>query len=369
FLLCCRPQFNKQIFGLLMFFVVAVLVGLLVGIFNNAATIDMAIDIKTLIYFFMSIFFYLAIQRIGDIRRAIKLVKLSSLVLGVGYLSMLLLIYLNIVDSDKFSSFVNKLSRDFSFRSNGAFFYKGFLFLCIGLIFYSLDRGPKNRVIALLLLIAIVLTSTRGFMLSLVRVFTFHMLFIQRNRLAKISLIVLYIICLPYLVGIGASFLDKANPSNLGRLLQLTQAAERITPISIFIGHGFGIGVPVRPVHFEISFLEIFHKQGLLGLMFWLALLGVIVHNYSQIRSYKYKRIALGFLLSSLFIYIQSQTNPFMNNPIGMSFLIISVISLQVLKQEERRRDPNAAKGSQTHGAISSVSAVVQSLRSPPNGQ
>lgn len=138
------------------------------------------------------------------------------------------------------------------------------------------------------------------------------------------------------------------------------QLAERVNPISIFVGHGFGIGVPIRPVHFEISFLEIFHKQGLLGLMFWLIFLRIIVYNYTKIRSYEYKKIALGFLLSSMFIYIQTQTNPFMNNPIGMSFLLISVISLQILKQEERRGDPNAAEGCQTHGAISGVATVVQ---------
>jgi len=335
FMLYCNPKLDNEIFGLLLFFAVAVSVGLLVGTFNNAPIMNMAIDIKPLMYFFMVIFFYLSIQRIEDLRRIVKLVKLSSLVLGVGYLSLLSLIYLNIIDFEKFYSFVNKLSGDFYFRPNGAFFYKGFLFLCIGLIFYSLDRGFKNRIISLLLLIAIFFTFTRGFILSIALVFMFYMLFIQRNHLAKVSLLALCVILLPYLVRIGISFFDKTNPSNAVRLIQLAQAAERVNPISIFVGHGFGIGVPIRPVHSEISFLEIFHKQGLLGLMFWVIFLGIIVYNYTKIRSYEYKKIALGFLLSSLFIYIQSQTNPFLNNPIGMSFLLISVISLKVLREEE----------------------------------
>ncbi len=335
FLSYCNPKINKQAFGLVLFFTVAILVGLLVGVFNNAPTWKMIQDIKPLLYFFMIVFFYLVIRRIDDLRRVVGLVKLSSLVLAIGYLSILLLIYSNIVDFDKFYSFVNNLSRDFSFRSNGTFFYKGFLFLCVGLIFYSLDRGLKNRIISLLLLIAIILTFTRGFVLSITLVFMFYVLFIQKNRLARVLLLALCIILSPYLVGVAASVLDKTNPSNTDRLIQLAQVAERVNPISIFVGHGFGIGVPIRPIHMEISFLEIFHKQGLFGLMFWSALLVITVQRYTKIRSYKYKRIALGFLLSSLFIYVQSQTNPFLNNSIGMSFLLISVISLKVLREEE----------------------------------
>jgi len=189
--------------------------------------------------------------------------------------------------------------------------------------------------ISLLLLIAIILTFTRGFILSIALVFMFYMLFIQRNRLAKVSLIALCIILSPYLVRAGASFFDKTNESNTDRMIQFAQVVERVDSISVFVGHGFGIGVPTKPTHMEISFLEIFHKQGLLGLMFWFVFLGIIVHRYAKIRSYPYKKIAVAFLLSSIFIYIQSQTNPFLNNPIGMSFLLISVISLKVLREEE----------------------------------
>jgi len=335
FLLYYNPKLNKQIFGLSLFFSIIVSVGLLVGVLNNAPTGKMVEDIKPLIYFFMVIFFFLTIRRLNDLKRIVTLVKVSSLVLAVGYLCLFLLIHFEIVDFIKFYSFVNNLSRDFSFRPSGAFFYKGFLFVCIGLIFYSLDREPKNRIISLVLLSAIFLTFTRGFILSLALVFMFYMLFIQRNPLAKVLLVALCIILSPYLARVGTSFFDKTNESNAIRLIGYAQVVERVNPISIFVGHGFGIGVPIRPVHFEITFLEIFHKQGLLGLMFWLALLGVTVHNYSTIRSHEYKRIALGFLLSSLFIYVQSQTNPFLNNPIGMSFLLISVISLKVLREEE----------------------------------
>jgi len=335
FLLYGSPKLNNHLFLLLVFFTILISIGLFVGVFNHAPTAKIIEDIKPLMYFFMSIFFYLTIRRIEDLGRIIKMVKLSSLVLGVGYLTILLLILLKYIEFGKFYSFVNKLSDDFPFRQNGAFFYKGFLFLCIGLIFYSLDHGLKNKMISLLLLIAVLLTFTRGFILSLAAIFMLYMIFIQRNPLAKVSLIALCIILSPYLVRVGASFLDKTNPSNAGRLIQLGQVAERVDSSSVFVGHGFGMGVPIKPIHMEISFLEIFHKQGVLGIMFWVVFLAIIVQRYTKIRSYPYKKIGLGFLLSSIFIYIQSQTNPFVNNPIGMSFLLISVISLKVLRDEE----------------------------------
>ena len=74
--------------------------------------------------------------------------------------------------------------------------------------------------------------------------------------------------------------LGDKNWSDIIRRRQIQQVFERISIPSFLIGHGFGIGVPVRKIHMEIAYLEIFHKQGLIGLVFWLILFFVIWHHY-----------------------------------------------------------------------------------------
>jgi O-antigen ligase len=85
-------------------------------------------------------------------------------------------------------------------------------------------------------------------------------------------------------------------------------------------------------VHMEISFLEIFHKQGLLGVFFWITIFVCICYSFYKADLNGNRKLALPFLLSTIFIYLQTMTNPYLNNPIGMSVVIISLIVLKRLE-------------------------------------
>jgi hypothetical protein len=82
----------------------------------------------------------------------------------------------------------------------------------------------------------------------------------------------------------------------------------------------------------EISYLEIFHKQGLIGLAFWASLAGAIFHQYLQAGP---SAETDAFFYSSLFIFIESLTNQYINNPIGMSILLLSLVCLYKLRTRE----------------------------------
>lgn len=143
------------------------------------------------------------------------------------------------------------------------------------------------------------------------------------------------------MVLVGLSFLmeslgDKSG-SDSARFVQIDQVLSNVNPISFFIGHGFGIGVPIRPRGMELSLLEIFHKQGLLGLSFWFGMFIYIFLMYSNIKNKDYKKKALPFLLSVIFIILQSGTNPYMNNPIGLSMILITlVVFLRLLELQKK---------------------------------
>jgi hypothetical protein len=46
------------------------------------------------------------------------------------------------------------------------------------------------------------------------------------------------------------------------------------------------------------------------------------------------------FLLSSVFVLVESFTNPFVNNPIGMSMLVMSLACLAALRTTTDWREP-----------------------------
>lgn len=121
--------------------------------------------------------------------------------------------------------------------------------------------------------------------------------------------------------------------SDEGRFRQLKEVAGQTNLSSIFIGHGFGNGIPSRPIHMEISYLEIFHKQGLLGLLFWTYLLWLLYQKYRKATPGGMRD---AFFFGSLFIYLQSLTNQYINNPIGLSLVLLSLVCLDQLKNEDR---------------------------------
>jgi len=127
--------------------------------------------------------------------------------------------------------------------------------------------------------------------------------------------------------------------SDITRLTQIYEVAESTDIFSLFLGHGFGIGVPIRPIHMEISYLEIFHKQGIIGLGFWFIFGIWIYKKWSALKLLK--DIGRPFILSSIFIYIETITNPFINNPIGMSMIIITFLVLTQLVSHEKQINAN----------------------------
>jgi hypothetical protein len=112
------------------------------------------------------------------------------------------------------------------------------------------------------------------------------------------------------------------------RKQQFIQVANAATLPTAVWGHGFGTGVESRPVHMEISYLEIFHKQGIIGIACWIIILFSLVKSYKSLPSKS--GMSNAFFLAALFVFFQSLTNQYINNPIGLGMILISMVSLDV---------------------------------------
>ena len=121
--------------------------------------------------------------------------------------------------------------------------------------------------------------------------------------------------------------------SDIIRKKQFHQVLERVNFESALVGHGFGIGVPIRPVHMEVAYLEIFHKQGLVGIAFWVFIFVWIGFKYIRVRNHRESALATVFTMGSCFVFVQSITNQYLNNPIGMTMILLAIVALIVFSE------------------------------------
>jgi len=328
-------------------FMLMIVVGIIVGCLNGSTFIDWFEDVKPLSYFFAFPFFYLSLEKL-DIPKIEWLIKGSSVFMAIAFITIVVLINAKVIPFLSFYQATLK-SGELFYRGEVVFFYKGFLLLGIGAIFHYFEETSKWRSILFSLLIfAIVLSVTRGLLLSLALTFSIYFLTIKSYRKAGFSFALGFIILFwgSSLILSGSKWFDAeqknktyamANPNLLGdrnysdngRIAQAREVWGEASFSSALVGHGFGRGIPSRPVHMEIAYLEIFHKQGLLGLSFWAFFFGSIFFQYHQAIP---SSSANAFFFSALFIFIESFTNQYINNPIGMSMLLLSWVSLYKLK-------------------------------------
>jgi hypothetical protein len=325
-----KRKADTVIILILFIFLSSVSFSAILGYINNADPGYIFEDVKPLFYF-LSVIYISATINYSNIHKVIRIIKVSGLILASAYLIILLLITTGKIDFLRFYDLASA-SGEVMFRgSEGLFFYKGFLYLNIAFFFFYLGRGRKSFFFAVLTGLAVVLTLTRGFIFSLAICLFIYYIFINRNPARQILFLVTALIAVTLFVVWISPFIGNRSLSDSTRITQIAQVFGSANLFSVLFGHGFGIGVPVRPVHMEISYLEIFHKQGIIGLSFWIVILCLIVYYYSGIRTMDSRFQPDAFLLGTIFIYIQTLTNPFLNNPIGMSFILLTLVIFKKL--------------------------------------
>ena len=331
-----KNTLGKELINLVIAFSLMLLIGLIIGVFNNGSLDLILNDLKPLIFFYVMLFFSIAIKDISDIERISKIVKTASLIMGMVYVIYVFLLFFGLID---FLSFYKQQSEigEIMFRNEFLFFYKGFLYLSIGLFFFLTSKSKSNMLFVFFLFFCILLTLTRGFIIFTVLVGSYYVFFMTKKIGLKLGLILFGIGSFIYTLPILLESIGDRSYSNEIRFIQIKEVIENVNFFSLFFGHGFGVGVNVREIHMEIAFLEIFHKQGLLGIGIWSGMLIFIFRMYSKIRTKEYKNIAFPFLLSVVFTVLQSFTNPYINNPIGLTIVLITIVVFSKLVELEKK--------------------------------
>ena len=332
-------DFPKSILAFILVYTIQLLIGWMLAFIFDSEMAYLMVDFKPLLYFYIVLFFYyimfseLMIKRVLDI-----------LLLSVKIMTVLYLIYMTLTDILGLFSMTGENyhsvddSGSFMFRGIGSsLFYKGFVYLPIGALGFF---WRKQYVWMCLTILAIYFTYTRGlYVLLAFGLLAFYLKTHEVNifKIVGLMLVVLLLYEVAEVFEIFTfddTYMENREESDSVRLITIDQVFDRITWWSLLIGHGFGQGVPERAAHMEISYLDIFHHQGLFGLSFWVALF-VAILKYGNSVVGKYKEEAAFFMTAAMMIFLQSCFNPYINNSIGMSITLLAFVICYRLSQDE----------------------------------
>ena len=331
-----KQKIKDEYLIMLYVYIVSLLLSSVIGFLNGASLAAIFNDVKPLLFFIYLIPFTFLIKTSVDIERVIKLLKISAIILSLLYfLYLIIYLFYPIV---MFALAPLDNNGEIFFRGDGPFFFfKGFFFIMIT-VFLINKRKIIDWVILFILLFAIFLTLTRGFYVALVVPYIIlsiiHLINSRKikinNLILILSFLILLAIFLPYLL----NFLGDRSESNAIRFEIIKNVNNAITPLSMIFGHGFGVIAGVDRVHLEISYYEILHKQGIIGLVIWMI---PLIYCFNKLIKDRKEKLDKKFFLAILSVYILSLTNPFINNPLGLSIIVISMIAMDIIKKENKR--------------------------------
>lgn len=298
-------------------------------------------DLRWLAYFPALLFFDQTIRSLQTLESISKIIRFAAILMCVGFVVLLVLVISGRVSFITLLELNQKVygddPGDFVFVNEGLglrVFYKGFLYVGIGAFFWIVRPGWRSKVVAFLLFCALAATGSRGFILAAIGCLILLAILIDRNKVRALVVATLLVVTTVLLSTVYMSlFRDRQNisDSDAVRMATASEVQERITPASLLFGHGMGAGVPTRTVHMEMTYMEIFHKQGLLGLAVWGGTFIFILRRYLSLKNSRLGVVATPYFISVVFIGIQSMANPYLNNPIGLSMAFISLCALEFL--------------------------------------
>jgi O-antigen ligase len=308
---------------------------LLVGALKGHDLDIMLPEVQQSLYWLAAPFLALVLRSRDMVLRAATLVRVAGTVMAVGYISVVAGLALGQIDYPTLYTTLNDTG-EFMFRTESFFFYKGFLYLGIAAIFFLAIPSRFSAACAAVVIIAMVMTLTRGFVLSTIFALLLMLTVQRRWRNLGVALVALWgvaFLVFGYLPSQDESIAISRGSSNDQRIEDFYYIVNNMNVGTLLFGEGFGALINNR-INIENTFLWAFWKLGIMGLLFWLLPLVLCLTYFARIsRHSPHFMLACAYLFSTIAIYTQTMSNPYLNNPIGLSFVLVAVFSLRTLSK------------------------------------
>jgi hypothetical protein len=321
--------------GLILVYLIIHVGALLVGAIYSGDTSKMFIEFQQSLYWLAAPFFALMVQSEEDVRKGARLVLYCGTALALIYICILIGLLTGIIHLVLLRNLLGETG-EFQFRSGEFFIYKGFLYLGIAIVFLVALRVRFWIPLLLLVSAALILTFTRGFLVS-TSVAVLLMLFAQRRWRAAVPALILvatgvFVVWI-YLPSTDDTVGGHYETSSNQRLEDMGYIASNISPKTFLVGEGYASLINNRYA-IENTFLWALWKLGTVGVLFWLLPIALCLHYYLKIPNRESNEIASAFLFGVVLVYVQTGTNPFLNNPIGLSYTLLAMFSLRLLSRQ-----------------------------------
>lgn len=260
-------------------------------------------------------------------------------------------------------------------------FFKSSVYLQIGFVFLvallSHERNKQRRILLYIGLIlvsyAVIISFTRGFWLGAVIAAVLYLMCRQvKDVLKTIAVIICGVVVM---IGLSAAVYGNFNvayslASRVGINVKVPSAVkekktatpeadsevedlsaeyrQKLTATMVkriesdpVVGDGFGVvlkDIGQKQSRNEYMYLDIIMEQGVIGLALYMGLFLVMLKQWLDIRKRCYDKSKLyildAFMVSLIGLIITSGINPFLNNPIGITYLIMCVSAIKVYREE-----------------------------------
>jgi hypothetical protein len=310
---------------------------LVVGAIQSNDPSQLPVEFQQSLYWLAAPFFALMIQSEDDVRRYASLAQGAGVALACVYVVILVGLISGVISLGLIRAVLGR-GGEISFRSGEFFVYKGFAYLGISIAFLVALRGKYWAPLATLIAFAIVLTFTRGFILS-TSVGVLLMLCVQRRWRLAVPVMLLIaaaaLVVLVYLPSVDSSVMGSRDQSTNQRIEDMSYMFYHARASTFLVGEGYGSMINNR-ANIENTFLWTIWKLGSIGFIFWMIPLSLCIYYYKKIPNSRSNPLANAYLFGTVIVYVQTSTNPLLNNPIGLSFVMLSMFSLRILSRSKQ---------------------------------
>jgi len=309
----------------------------LIPVLQNQPVMAVLRDFSPHAYFLMLPFFAIAIRNMDDVLLVGRLLKFSALILAALYLGVMAFWKSGGMTAMQMIDWLNPAhtaEAEFLFRGDTTFFFKALLYVGVGMFFFVVERNRYWRGVVLMLLLAIALTMTRGMWLAVFMVLAAWAFFCAADRVKGMALatgLLLAGVVGVVLINQTLPSVVQSNAIRLNDLKAISDAIPIADAMTMLFGHGFGAQVLGREM-IEITYVNVFIKQGLIGIVFWLLPAVYLVWQLCLIRDAALRSLAMPYVMAAALVYVVSLTNPFLTNPIGMAVVLIAMVAVRVVR-------------------------------------
>lgn len=318
---------------LIVLFFIAHIPGVVRGVMAGYKVGTIVGELQPLLYWMIAPFFAMNLSRIENIERASRIIMRGGLTVSLASLLIVLGLLAGVIPATLFYQLASG-TQEFVFRGTTSFFYKGYFYVMIAAVFMVALRPRRWAFWTLLLTITLVASLTRGLILGLI--LGVMVVFLAQRRWRVLGWGVIGLILLGVVFAGRVSISDLADmgdrvESVSQRLDDTLYIIREMDAMTILFGEGLGSLINMR-TNIENSYMWAVWKLGVFGLAFWLLPLCLSGWYFLRVpfASTRYN-LAVAYFAGVMTLYGVTATNPFVNNPIGLSYLMIALFSLRTL--------------------------------------